>query len=114
MTMISGMEMITMDNESQKLVNIELSLYELRQRVKRLEVQQAKYVTPKELAGIMHCSASHIYKSIRSGKITTVNIAGVRRIPLSQFFNNTVEENIFPRNKESNDFMETLKAYMWK
>lgn len=103
-----------MYKEYQKMIVLELTVAELQSRVERLENRHTKFVTPKELSKLMHCSVSHIYKSIQSGKIHTVDIAGIRRIPLSQFYKDDRVENIFPRGKSPEGFMDDLRASTWE
>lgn len=103
-----------MIDESGRLASLELSVLDLYKRLQRLENCQ-NYVTAKELAGLMKCSVSHVYKAIHSGKIKTVNVGGVRRIPMSQFDDNLLNNCSGKQRKHaSKDFMENLKNNIWQ
>ena len=103
-----------MIDESGRLASLELSVLDLYKRLQRLENCQ-NYVTAKELAGLMKCSVSHVYKAIHSGKIKTVNVGGVRRIPMSQFDNDVLNNHLRKQKKHSSkNFIENLKNNIWQ
>lgn len=74
----------------------------LEERIKRLEEQatnREEWVTPKELSEIMKCSTNNIYIKIRKGEIyATDKLGSIKRIPMSQFYQNGKK----PIKKESN------------
>lgn len=71
---------------------------ELTDKVARLE-REEKWVSVKELAEIMGCSANNIYIRIRSGEIYASRKLGSPRIPLSQFYENTKSAPEDPKQK---------------
>lgn len=71
---------------------------ELTDKVARLE-REEKWVSVKELAEIMGCSANNIYIRIRSGEIYASRKLGSPRIPLSQFYENTKPAPEDPKQK---------------
>jgi hypothetical protein len=60
----------------------------MTEKIEYLEsVNHDKWVSVKELADIMGCSANNIYIKIRSGEIyATFKLGSIPRIPLSQFY----------------------------
>lgn len=60
---------------------------QLKEKVSMYEARGSeRFVTPKELAEMMNCSANTIYVKIRSGEIHATRRAGDPRIPMSQFY----------------------------
>lgn len=51
-------------------------------------IDHDRFVTPAELAEIMHCTLNTVYVKIRSGEIYATRRAGDPRIPMSQFYKN--------------------------
>ncbi|HWT76946.1 MAG TPA: helix-turn-helix domain-containing protein [Mobilitalea sp.] len=71
-------------NINERITKLEQDNSELRARVDILS-RMEHYVTPAELAKILHCSKNHIYIQIRSGSIQAVTVGAAIRIPMSQF-----------------------------
>jgi excisionase family DNA binding protein len=65
-------------------MKLEQDNIELKERIDMLS-RMEHYVTPAELAKILHCSKNHIYIQIRSGAIQAVSVGAAIRIPMSQF-----------------------------
>lgn len=82
-------------NIEERITKLEQENIELKARIDMLS-RMEHYVTPTELAKILHCSKNHIYIQIRSGTIQAVTVGAAIRIPLSQF------ETSQPTNKKSN------------
>lgn len=83
----------------------------IEERIERLEkhcenllkqaedTKEERWVTPSELAEIMNCSTNNIYIKIRKGEIyATDKLGSIKRIPMSQFYQNGKK----PIKKESN------------
>lgn len=105
-----------MNDVNMELMNLKLSVLELSRRIEKLEEDTPRYVTPKELSVLMKCSVNHIYMKIREGKIRTVDIAGVRRIPIEQFNDRAASSDLFTKhkNRREKEFVAALKASVWK
>jgi excisionase family DNA binding protein len=71
-------------NINERISKLEKDNIELRARIDLLS-RMEHYVTPAELAKILHCSKNHIYIQIRSGMIQAVTVGATIRIPMSQF-----------------------------
>lgn len=71
-------------NIEERITKLEQDNIELKARIDMLS-RMEHYVTPTELAKILHCSKNHIYIQIRSGTIQAVTVGAAIRIPLSQF-----------------------------
>jgi excisionase family DNA binding protein len=71
-------------NIDDRITKLEQDNIELNARVELLS-RMENYVTPAELAKILHCSKNHIYIQIRSGAIQAVTVGAAIRIPMSQF-----------------------------
>lgn len=79
----------------------------LEERIKRLEEQatnREEWVTPKELSEIMKCSTNNIYIKIRKGDIyATDKLGSILRIPMSQFYNEKEEVEVFKETKSTKE-----------
>lgn len=105
-----------MENTEQELTKIRLELLTILHRLNKLEQKPTNYVTVKELAKIMKCSENHIYIKIREGAIKIVDVAGIRRIPLSQFVKNNETSGLVSQrvSVKQKDFMNELKKFIWE
>lgn len=86
----------------------------LEERVKQLEEQNAelrsrletlekggitRFVTVKELAGIMNCSIQNIHRKIRCGEIQVTRKLGDPRIPMNQFVDRGEVETVVKKRQ---------------
>jgi len=69
---------------NERITKLEKDSLELKARIDVLS-RMERYVTPAELAKILHCSKNHIYIKVRSGTIQAVAVGASIRIPMSQF-----------------------------
>lgn len=71
-------------NIDERITKLEKDNIEIKACIETLS-RMEHYVTPAELAKILHCSKNHIYIQIRSGMIQAVTVGAAIRIPMSQF-----------------------------
>ena len=105
-----------MEDIHQQLALIQLKILNITQRLDALEKQLPEYVTPKELARIMNCSVNHVYTKMRKGEIETIDVAGVRRIPLAQFTEKNINGQSSSKYKSQSKtkFLNELEKFVWK
>lgn len=89
-------------NINERVSQLEQGYSELKESVNML-TRMEHYVTPLELAKILHCSKNHIYIQIRSGAIQAVTIGAAIRIPMSQFDINQALDKNTNRKKSQNE-----------
>lgn len=94
-------------NINERITKLEQDNIELKDRIDMLS-RMEHYVTPAELAKILHCSKNHIYIQIRSGAIQAVSVGAAIRIPMSQF------EVIQYSNKKPNRIQRQSEWYYVK
>ncbi len=85
-------------NIEERITKLEQDNIELKDRIDMLS-RMEHYVTPTELAKILHCSKNHIYIQIRSGAMQAVSVGAAIRIPISQFEMNLIS-NKKPNRKQ--------------
>jgi excisionase family DNA binding protein len=89
-------------NINERVAQLEQSYSELKAIVNML-ARMEHYVTPSELAKILHCSKNHIYIQIRSGAIQAVMVGAAIRIPMSQFDTNQAPDKNTNQKKSQNE-----------
>jgi len=95
-------------NIDERITKLEKDSNELKARIDVLS-RMEHYVTPAELAKILHCSKNHIYIQIRSGTIKAVTVGAAIRIPMSQFeTNKSPNKKIIRKQSEPENQVEKL------
>ncbi len=87
----------------QRIEELERQVSELSDKVKNLEmIGNERWLSAKEIAELMNCSVNNIYIRIRSGEIYATRILGSPRIPISQFYKQSVgkDDTKKVRNRE--------------
>lgn len=70
----------------ERVTTLEAENKELRKHIEVLEQYgNTRYVTVKELAELMKCSAQNIHRRIKTGEIQVTRRLGDPRIPMCQF-----------------------------
>lgn len=91
----------------ERITKLEQENIELKARIDMLS-RMEHYVTPAELAKILHCSKNHIYIQIRSGAMQAITVGAAIRIPMSQFETSHIQ-NKKPNRKQPKLVMQCEK-----
>lgn len=88
---------------------------QLLARVEELEKREKpeEYVTPKQLAEMMNCSANTVYIKIRSGEIKAVHIGSNPKIPMNQFEITNQEQAVITHKKERKEKEKSIKELVF-
>lgn len=70
----------------ERIANLEEENRQLREMIEPLvKYEYTRYVTPAELAEIMHCTVQTVHRKIKIGEVRATLKLGDPRIPLCQF-----------------------------